>query len=184
MEERDVTEQEQLHDCAESGEGPRRRTSWKRRSQVLEARLERCAHEAIENKERWLRAVAELDNYRKRMIKQHEELRKTAAEPLLREFVDVLDNLERAVEASREAQSESGLRSGVELVCRQMRDVLGRAGVQPIPSVGEPFDPKVHEAVLASPADGAEPGTVVAEFGRGYRLHDRVLRPAKVAVAQ
>ena len=184
MEETDVTEREHDQDSPESDEGRRRRTSWKKKAQALEARLERSEREAVENKERWVRTVAELENYKKRVIRQQEELRKMAAEPLLREFVDVLDNLERAVEASRDAENASPLRSGVELVCRQMKDILGRAGVSPIPSVGEPFDPEVHEAVLASPAEDAEPGTVVAELGRGYRLHDRVLRPAKVAVAR
>ncbi len=161
-----------------------RRIPWKKKAQIFQDRLAQSEQDVEENRERWIRAVAELENYKKRMVRQQGELRKMAAEPLLRDMVEVLDNLERAVEASRDANEQSALRDGVELVCRQMRDVLERAGVTPIPAVGEPFDPEVHEAVLVSPVDDAEPGIVVAELGRGYRLHDRVLRPSKVAVAQ
>jgi molecular chaperone GrpE len=178
------TEAEHVDDSTDADEPTKRRTSWKKKAQALGARLEQSEREAVEHRERWVRAVAELENYKKRVIKQQEELRKMAAEPLLRDLLDVLDNLERAAEASRDAADDSALRRGVELVCHQMRDVLRKAGVSPIPAMGEPFDPEVHEAVLASPADGAEPGTVIAELGKGYRLHNRVLRPARVAVAQ
>jgi molecular chaperone GrpE len=176
-------------DAEAPGDGARpksrkRRVPWKKRALSLKSLLDDVAREAAENKEKWLRSAAEFDNYRKRMIRQQEDMRKTAAEALLRECVEVLDNLERAVEASREASDSNALREGVELVRLQMRDVLERAGVSPIASVGEQFDPEVHEAVMVAPAEGAEPGTVVAELGRGYRLHDRVLRPAKVSVAR
>jgi molecular chaperone GrpE len=160
------------------------RTSWKKKALALRSILDDATRQAAEYKENWLRAVAELDNYRKRVLRQEEEMRRTAAESLLREIVEVLDNLERAVEASGEAANARALREGVELVCRQMKDLLGRAGVSPISSVGEPFNPEIHEAVMASSVEDKPPGTVVAEFGKGYRLHDKVLRPAKVVVAQ
>ncbi|MBI4412982.1 MAG: nucleotide exchange factor GrpE, partial [candidate division NC10 bacterium] len=134
--------------------------------------------------DRLLRVVAEFDNYKKRMARDRAELTRTANEELLLEFLPVLDNLERALAAARRTNSTEALAEGVDLVLRLFQAVLERSGVKPIDSVGQPFDPNVHQAVAAvESADGADQ-TVVEEVQRGYWLHTKVLRPAMVKVAR
>ncbi len=135
--------------------------------------------------DRLLRLQAEFDNYRKRQQREREEANRQAKERVLREFPAVVDNLERALRhAGPEAAAETVLQ-GVELVLRQLREVLERFGVAPIEALGTPFDPNLHEAMARVDTSGDPPdGTVVEEFRRGYLLDGRVLRPALVAVAK
>ncbi len=134
--------------------------------------------------DRLLRVVAEFDNYKKRVARDRAELTRTANEELLLEFLPVLDNLERALAAARKTDSTEALAEGVDLVLRLFQAVLERSGVKPIDSVGQPFDPNVHQAVAAvESAEGADQ-TVVEEVQRGYWLHTKVLRPAMVKVAR
>ena len=128
------------------------------------------------------RLKAEFDNYRKRTAREHESLSTRASEALVRELLPVLDDLERALEAAEE-QEEAKLEDGVRLVHRSLEDLLRKQGLEEIDTDG-PFDPHVHEALLAQPADGADPGSVVQVIQKGYRLGDRVLRPARVVVAE
>lgn len=131
-------------------------------------------------KDQLLRALAEFDNYRKRSAREYERIRKTAAEALVRDLLPVVDHLELALKHADEASR--AVTDGVEMVARQLADVLGRHGVVPIPALGEVFDPNVHEAMMQRPDDTAAPNTVVEEFQRGYRMGDLVLRPSKVVV--
>ncbi|HWG91516.1 MAG TPA: nucleotide exchange factor GrpE [Candidatus Thermoplasmatota archaeon] len=147
----------------------------------LRAELKAAETRAEEMKERLLRMQADFDNTRKRLRREQEESRKFAAESLIKNLLDVLANFDRAT-ADTSASAES-LREGLTLIARQFRGVLEKEGVSPIEAVGKPFDPAVHEAILREPtADQAE-GTVVREFERGYTLHGKVIRPAKVSVA-
>jgi molecular chaperone GrpE len=111
------------------------------------------------------------------------EERRHAHAPFARELLPVLDNLQRALEAARQQGETGPLVQGVALVQSQLRDVFARFGITPIDALGQPFDPNLHEAVMQVPRDDVAPGTVVQVLEPGYRLHERVLRPARVAVA-
>jgi molecular chaperone GrpE len=128
------------------------------------------------------RLQADFENYRKRAARDQERLVAHAHERIIRELLPVLDDLERALDAA-ERHEEAQLVEGVELVEKSLRKALEKEGLREIETDG-PFDPHVHEAVLAQPRDGAEPGSVVEVVQRGYRLGDRVVRPARVIVAE
>lgn len=132
-------------------------------------------------KDQLLRARAEFDNFRKRNARDYERLRRTAAEALVRDLLPVMDHLELALKHADDASQ--AVVEGVQMVARQFADVLGRHGVEPIPALGEAFDPNVHEAMMQRPDDEAEPNTVLEEFQRGYRMGDLILRPSKVVVS-
>jgi molecular chaperone GrpE len=128
------------------------------------------------------RTRAEFANYQKRAKAQAEADRGYLVGALALDVLSVLDNFERAIDAARAADAP-GIVEGLEMVHRQMLTALAKHGVEPIAVVGEPFDPNHHEAVMQQPDASQPEGTVVAELARGYRLRDRVLRPAKVAVS-
>ncbi len=141
--------------------------------------------------DRLARSQAEFDNARKRAVREQAEFRDFAAADVLRGLLPVLDSFERALKLSPLKQSLSGapidtgeFRSGVELIYRQLQDALVKAGVQPIKSVGEPFDPKVHEAIEMVDTAEVPDHHVLDELQRGYKYKDRLLRPAMVRVAR
>lgn len=151
----------------------------------LRRRLEEQERKSRENHEQYLRALADLDNYRRRAKQREEEVRQYANQELLASLLPILDNFERALTAAEEAHSFESLRDGVSLILRQMQDFLSKNGVTPVEAVGQVFDPSVHEAVLQSPASEEHPaGTVVQEIRKGYMLNGRLLRAALVAVAK
>lgn len=150
---------------------------------ALDEQLQSALAEASANHDKFLRAQAELDTYRRRVQKEREEDRKFAALPAVKELLPVLDNLQRAVDAADKADSVADLKSGVEMVLRQSIDILKRLQITPIASVGQPFDPNLHEAVSQMPSAEYPPMTVMLEVERGYTLHDRVIRPSKVIVS-
>ena len=131
-----------------------------------------------------LRERAELDNFKRRMQRDKIEAVRFAAEPLLRDVLPVVDNLERAVEHARDAEESAALVEGVEMVLRALSDVLEKHGVTRVAACGAPFDPGVHQAVAHVEDGAAEPNTVLDEHQSGYRFHDRLLRPAMVSVAK
>jgi molecular chaperone GrpE len=128
------------------------------------------------------RLKAEFDNYRKRAVREQAEFASRAAEHLVNELLPVLDDLERALEAAEEHE-EAKLEEGVRLVHRALADTLQREGLVEIETNGR-FDPHVHEALLSQPDDDYETGHVLQVIQKGYRLGDRVLRPARVIVAE
>ena len=132
---------------------------------------------------KYLKALADLENYRRRTRREREELIKYAAGPLLEKLLPVGDNLERALSASKESGQEEALHQGVDIIYRQFMQVLKESGLTPIESVGQPFDPHVHNAVAQVESDKYESGIVVEELQKGYRFKDRVLRPAMVQVS-
>jgi molecular chaperone GrpE len=129
-----------------------------------------------------LRSRAEFANYQKRAKEQGYAERAYAVGTLARDLLDSIDNLGRAIDALR-ATGAQDVTAGLDLVTKQMLDVLAKHGVEPIPAQGHPFDPNLHDAVLQQPAPDQPEGTVVAEFLKGYKIRDRVLRPSKVAVS-
>jgi len=128
------------------------------------------------------RSQAEFANYQKRTKAQIEADRPYAVAPLAEDLLTVLDNFERAIEAARQ-EGSAGIVTGLEMVHKQLLETLAKHGVQPIEALGQPFDPNRHEALMQTPDPEQPEGTVVAEYGRGYTLKDRVLRPSRVAVS-
>ena len=136
-------------------------------------------------KDRWLRAEAELQNFRRRASRDWEEGRRLAEEGVLLEMVAVLDDLERALAAADSSGAEASWTQGVSLVAQRIRDFLARQGVTVEDPLGRPFDPAFHEALLELDApDGAAPGTVVQVVQKGYRRGGRALRASRVVVAR
>jgi molecular chaperone GrpE len=125
---------------------------------------------------------ADFENFRKRAQRDPDALVARAGERIVKELLPVLDDLERALEAA-EQHEEAKLEDGVKLVHRQLEQLLAKEGLAPVETDGM-FDPHVHEALLTQPAADAEPGSVVEVLQKGYRLGDRVLRPARVVVAE
>jgi molecular chaperone GrpE len=132
--------------------------------------------------DRLLRTAAEFDNYRKRIDRERREQSESAAANLLIEILPVVDNLERALRAPSGPEA-AGLRAGVELIHRQLLDLLRKRGVTPIEALGADFDPRFHQAVSQESSDTHRDGEVMEEMQRGYMLGDRLLRPAMVKVA-
>ena len=128
------------------------------------------------------RLAADFDNYRKRVVRDQAQLVARAHEGLVKELLPVLDDLERALGAA-EIHDEATVVEGVRLVQRALADQLAREGLEEIVADGA-FDPHIHEALLSQPGEGAEPGTVLQVVQKGYRLGDRVLRPARVVIAE
>ena len=134
-----------------------------------------------EEHDRYLRAAADLENYKKRAVREREEVQRFGNERLLKDLIPVLDNLERALAAAPEGDPLAG---GVRLVLRGFEETLARHGIKSFSAMGQPFDPRLHEAVMQVPVSGEQlPGTVVLEHGRGFLLNDRLVRPAMVGVA-
>jgi len=132
--------------------------------------------------DRLARLQAEFDNARKRAARDQQEFREFAAADAIRSILPIVDSLERALKAPG---AESGdFRSGIELIYRQFLDALQKLGVQPIVSVGQPFDPRVHEAIEMVDTTEAKDHEVLEELQRGYKYKDRLLRPAMVRVAR
>jgi molecular chaperone GrpE len=142
----------------------------------------RARGEAERNWQQFLRAAADLENYRRQAIRQREDAVAGTRRTLLAIILTVVDTLERALEHT---DSDAAIADGIRLARRQVLDTLKTMGVRPMESLGQPFDPRVHEAVdvMAAP-EGAAPGTIVSEIQRGYLIGEEVLRPARVRVAQ
>lgn len=132
--------------------------------------------------DRLLRTAAEFDNYRKRIDRERREQSESAASSLLVEILPVVDNLERALQAPSGPEA-AGYRAGVELIHRQLVDLLRKRGVTPIEALGADFDPRFHQAVSQESSSTHRDGEVMEEMQRGYMLGDRLLRPAMVKVA-
>lgn len=133
--------------------------------------------------DKYLRLAAEFDNYKRLAQRDQRDQIRFGNEQLLKELLPVVDNLERAIKAARDIKSGDGLVKGVDLTLKQLQGVLGKFGVQSIPTMGQPFDPSGHQAVASVPSEQVPDKHVVEEFQRGYRLHDRILRPAMVTVS-
>jgi molecular chaperone GrpE len=133
--------------------------------------------------DKYLRLAAEFDNYKRLAQRDQRDQIRFGNEQLLRELLPVVDNLERAIKAAKNSTSSDGVVKGVDLTLKQLQGVLGKFGVQSIPTTGQPFDPSGHQAVASVPSTQVPDKHVVEEFQRGYRLHDRILRPAMVTVS-
>ena len=151
----------------------------------LEELKERAA-KADEHWDRLLRTTADLDNFKKRAAREKQDAIKFANEGLLQKLVPLLDNFEMALAATQQPQLEAaqGLRTGIQMVHQQFKNVLADSGLEEVEAVGKPFDPNLHEAVSQQETAEVPEGQVVQQLRRGYKFRDRLLRPASVVVAK
>ena len=134
--------------------------------------------------EEYLRALADFENLRKRTERESEVSRRYALEALVIDLLPVLDNFDRAIQAAEKVESVDGIKKGMELIHRQLREALCRHGLSEYSCMGTQFDPRRAEAISFVHTDEQKPGTVVSEVCKGYACGDRVLRPARVVVAK
>jgi molecular chaperone GrpE len=149
----------------------------------LMQRLQEQEQIAAENHDKFLRTMADFDNFRRRTRQEMEDARRFAVEKFVTDLLPVLDNFERALQ-HMDGEGDAAVREGVLLIHRQLLDALAKHGVEPIEAVGKPFDPRIHDAIMrVEPEPDQQPGTVVEELRRGYALHGRVIRASLVKVA-
>jgi molecular chaperone GrpE len=150
----------------------------------LEAQVATLEAEKKDNWDKFLRATADLENFRKRSRRDVEDARISSASNVLKEMLPVMDNLERALQHAADATGEAAaIRDGVKLVMRQFTQALAKCDVAPVEALGKPFDPNLHEAIQQLPTADYEPGCVAAVLQTGYTIKERLLRPAMVVVA-
>lgn len=141
------------------------------------------SHHKEAAEEKVVRLMAELENFRRRTHREMETERRYAEVPLLQDLLPVLDNLNRAEEAVLSTSTREEITDGIRMVARQLADILRQHACEEIPAEGQPFDPSIHEAVRAEVVPGWEPNMVLKVIEPGYRLHDRLIRPARVIVS-
>lgn len=147
------------------------------------AELEKLRAESEEYQQRLLRTQADFDNFRRRTVKEKEELGKYASAKLITELLPVIDNFERALSSAGESTDASSYTKGVEMIFRQLEGVLKAEGLTPMEAEGQPFNPEFHQAIMQVGSDEHEEGVVVEVVQKGYLLKDKVLRPAMVKVS-
>ena len=152
--------------------------------QLLKQRCDEAQKRADEEHDRFLRTLAEFDNFRKRSREEFQQVSQFAIEDLVIRLLPVLDNFERAIKTAEEIKDYDALHGGVILILRQLRDILTKEGVKPIEAQGKPFDPNLHEAVMRVDTDEYPDGMIVEEFQPGYMIGDKVIRPSMVKVAR
>jgi molecular chaperone GrpE len=154
------------------------------RLQAAEARVAELEAQVRAERDTALRSAADLDNARKRAQRDLQEGVRFANERLLKDFLPVVDNLERALSHGSSTRDWASLEQGLQMTQKQFEDTLARHGAKPVTALGQPFDPNLHEAMGTVESTDAPPNTVVAEVLRGWTLHDRLVRPALVSVAR
>lgn len=164
-------------ESAESGGKPPEAQDATQAAQALAAERDQL-------RDQLLRTAADFDNYRKRTRREIEEAKQRGKDDAVKELLPVFDNLKRALEAAQHAQSISSLVEGVDAVLNLFRDTADRMGITPVKSIGERFDPAVHEAIQQQETDEHPPGTILAEVVPGYMVGQRLLRAAMVVVAR
>ncbi len=150
----------------------------------ISAELEEARQKLLESEEKVLRLAAEFENTKKRLQREREISLKYAEENILKELLPGIDNIERAMEQAQDSSSVESLLKGIELTHNGLLATLEKFGVKPIESIGEPFDPNIHEAVAMEETGEMEPNLVLKEFQKGYLYKDRLLRAAKVIVSK
>lgn len=148
----------------------------------LASEVERYKALAEESEARMLRALADMENMRRRVRKEQEDLIKYSSQKLIENLLPVVDNFERALSADRENMTVESLLEGVDMVYRQLKQVFEQEGLTAIEAVGKPFDPHYHQAVMTVDDPDTESGIVVEELQKGYQYKDRVIRPSMVKV--
>ena len=150
----------------------------------IQAELEAAKQETKETYDRFLRVSAEFENYKKRSAREMDDFRKYANQSLIKEMLAVVDNLERALNSSNgNSSNDKCMVDGVNLTLKDILKVFEKFNVKPIESIGQPFDPNFHQAMMQEETDDYPENTVITELQKGYMIHDRLLRPSMVVVA-
>lgn len=150
---------------------------------TLEEQLAAAKKEATHHQERYLRAVADLENYRKRMLREKDELRQYAAANVVEDIIPVLDNLSLGMAAAKQQSDVKSIVDGVSLVLEQFKSTLGRHGLKEVNPVNQPFDHNLHESIAHQPSETVSAENVIQVVRMGYTLNGRLLRPASVIVS-
>jgi molecular chaperone GrpE len=178
-------EEVKLSEAQTEEKHPKKKKEDKEREiEELKKKLEEKEKEVKETHDRLLRVAADFENYKKRAAKEREEWTKFATEDLMKSILPFIDNLERAVNHAEKVTETGVMIEGVRLTLQQILQTLNRFGLASFESVGKPFDPARHEAMLVIESDQHAPNQVVEEFQKGYLLNDRLLRPATVSVSK
>jgi len=179
----EITEEESLEEEHEKGRGKRTKKPEEMTKQELLKKLSETQEEAQNNYDLYMRTYAEMENIKKRGIKEREELGKYANESLIKEILPVIDNLEKAISHARDDENSSALVEGLELIRDALMKTLEKAGLEGVEAFGKSFDPNFHEAVSKQKDDTVAPGHVMIELQKGYVLNGRLIRPSKVVIS-
>ncbi len=150
----------------------------------LNEQLDSAKAEVEKEKKEYLFLMAEFDNFRKRTVKEKSDIIKNAAESTIKDLLPIVDDFERAIEANRDSEDAAAIKEGTELIFHKLQKFLEKNGVTAIESTGEEFNSDLHEALAMVPGDEANKGKVIDTLTKGYKLGDKVIRHAKVAVGQ
>ena len=179
------TEEELQADSAETAEKSGEKPVSEDPVEVLKNQLQAAQLEAAEAREDMLRMQADMENLRKRLVREHEKSRRRTLERFMNDLLPVRDSLERGLEAAEDpAATVEALREGKQLIMKMLTKAMGDHGLQTIDPMGEAFDPEKHEAMTMLPSDQFDENTVIDVLEKGYQLHDRLIRPAKVVVSR
>ncbi len=182
--------QQQASSETQAGEGqPKQKHKLTRKElekqvEELNGQVESLKAELADTKDKLLRALADFDNYKKRIARERDEMVRCANEVLILKLLDVVDNIERALQSAKQNKDADALIKGIELIYDNLKEVLSKQGLCPIECVGKSFDPNLHEAVMMLEKEGVEPQQVVEELQKGYLLNGKVIRPSKVVVSK
>ncbi len=172
----------QHHDEQDGGEKRETAHAKSASKRDLAARLEKAEKEAAENYDRYLRAVAELENYKKRSVREKADTIRYGTENLLRDILPLMDSIDRAMVHACNSDDFEAFRKGLDMLRQQLISCLAKHGVEQIEAVGKEFDPNFHEAMMQVEGEKERHNTVAEEFETGYLLNGRLLRPSKVSV--
>lgn len=156
----------------------------KKEIEKLKEEIEMKGSDSRENHDKWLRLNADFENTKKRMQREKADFMKYAGERIIRDFLPIMDNLERAIKSEKENHKMENFIEGIEMVMNQIKSTLESNGAKQFDSLGRVFDPNHHEAVSKIPSEKHKNDTVIEELHKGYMFHDRLLRPAMVIVAE
>ncbi len=156
---------------------------WQQRAQALESSIAKAESDLAQEKDKALRAAAELENYKRRKDQEVDQYKRYASERTILELLSVLDSFDRACDHLSTQDQESDAFSGFLLIQKQFHTIMEKWGVTALETIGHTFDPHAHQAVMEEVSD-APVGSVIKEFQKGYKLHDKVIRPAMVVVAK
>ena len=185
-ESQEAQDQAQNEDSRQGGPLEKKEKDSERREKVaVETEYQKFLQEARDYKDKYVRLLAEFENVRKRTERERQEFVKYANEELLEQFLGILDDLERSVEAAKtKHQDYDAFLKGIELVMARVYELLRKHHIKPINAAGKKFDPHFHEPLMQEETDKAAEGTVIEEFQKGYMLNDKVIRTSKVKVAK
>lgn len=177
-------EAESVHQQAPEGEAPVDNGEILKKIEALRTRLDVAEKQAKEYEDKALRAMAELENTKRRAQIDVEHAHKFSLEKCLNQLIPVIDSLDQGIDAAGDAPETAAIREGMEMTLKQFVDTMTKFGVERLDPVGEAFDPSVHEAMTAQESPDHQADTVITVFQRGYRLNGRLVRPARVIVAK